>query len=142
MSDFDPKILEAFHEVWNRLFNPRSGCPDVELGHVSDVMVDILIAAGKDDKLTPAQQWVFAKICLHPNDRNSPAGLGMSYADRKVERYVEGEKDEYGYPKRRDYEDIDRDQAALMVEAEEAALQLVEMGLLTLEDGVLRRPGG
>ena len=38
---------EAFKELWSKLYNPRSGCPDVSLEYVLISMVGILVDSTK-----------------------------------------------------------------------------------------------
>jgi len=130
-------LLEGFQQLYSRLYNPKSGCPDVELGHVTDVMTDLLVEAGIAQSVEdPASQWVLANVTLFPGSSN-PAWLAESYAERHVKRYVDGETDEQGYPKQRPYEDIDADETQLKTQAKTAISHLVDNGKLTLTDGKL-----
>ena len=55
--------LEAFQELWSKVYDPRSGCPDVKVGYVLETMAAVLVK----DMATPAnltERWVLAWLQL------------------------------------------------------------------------------
>lgn len=58
-------VAEAFNLLWSRIQNPRSACPDVELGRIEEEMAKILQALGAADA-SAEQQWILAQLLLGP----------------------------------------------------------------------------
>jgi len=58
-------VAHAFSLLWERIYNPRSACPDVELGFIHQEMTRILQSLGPKEG-TAAEQWVIAQLLLGP----------------------------------------------------------------------------
>lgn len=56
---------EAYKRLWDRLYNPRSMCPDVELGRIQEVMTQILAEEDTNPISSKAKE-VLAHITLAP----------------------------------------------------------------------------
>lgn len=65
------KAKEAFAELWGRVNNPRSMCPDVEIGFVREQMIEILMA--HYPQATEPKSWLLAMLALGPSLRVSAA---------------------------------------------------------------------
>lgn len=55
--------LEAFRDLWSRIYDPRSGCPDVKVGYVLETMAVVLVK----DMAAPAnltERWILAWLQL------------------------------------------------------------------------------
>ena len=134
------KTEEAFRKLWGKLYNPHSGCPDVSLGHVLDAMADILVEAGDGPPdLEDIERWVLAYTAVV--GQSSLMDLTAGYTESKVPHYLDtGEKDENGYPKRREWEDIEADEEKARLAIIDAVGTLLKRGLLVEEEGRLRCP--
>lgn len=58
-------VAQAFSQLWARIYNPRSACPDVELGFIEREMTQILQALGTTDG-PPEERWILAQLLLGP----------------------------------------------------------------------------
>jgi hypothetical protein len=58
--------MKLFKELWKRITTPPSMCPDIEVGHVKELMCDILVDYNDSD-LTYEEKWILASIQIQPN---------------------------------------------------------------------------
>lgn len=125
-----------FQQVWLRLYNPRSGCPDVELGHVLQVLADVLAGCGTlPDAGSPAANWAVAFVTI--TGGSSPLDLKVSWSDTVP--YYTDERDGNGYPVAKPFDQYDAEMAEKTREMTAALQALVDRGLLQVgEDGLLR----
>lgn len=54
------EVRIAFRELWEKIYNPKSACPDVEIGQVRDAMEEILNRPRKN--LPREQQFIIAQL--------------------------------------------------------------------------------
>lgn len=131
------ELAAAFAKVWGKVFNPRSACPDIELGHLSDVLASTLVEEGFGKGLSDVERWALAKVAVEGNGH--PGSLCSAYCDR-VPYYSDTEKDANGYPKPRPHEEYYQDQQRAMAQAGQAVQRLVEEGHLVERDGRVYLP--
>lgn len=135
----DPDLLAPalFRKLWKRIFRPSSGSPDVEVGHVLRVMVDLLVETNLQfDCGSEAANWAFAYVTV--TDGAHPGDIRAGWTDKIP--YYSDERDEHGYPKPRPFEEYDRDLQAADAEMAEALRTLVAQGILVEDGEKLRRP--
>ena len=76
-------MSKLFSELWKKINNPRSACPDVEIGHVRQVMADIL-AEYNNSNLSFEEKWILALITISPI---AMLDIEFYWEDKSVDRY-------------------------------------------------------
>jgi hypothetical protein len=135
----DPDLLAPalFRKLWKRIFRPSSGSPDVEVGHVLRVMVDLLVETNLQFGCgSEAANWAFAYVTV--TDGAHPGDIRARWTDKIP--YYSDERDEHGYPKPRPFEEYDRDLQAADEEMAKALQEMRTKGILVEIDGKLTRP--
>lgn len=74
--------LEAFKKLWESLYNPNSGSPDVCLSDILNGMVKILINIKSNSNFTYEENWIICNISLQPCDIQS---LRTDWAEFKTQ---------------------------------------------------------
>ena len=59
---------EAFARLWSKINNPRSACPDVEIGRVQDEMIAILMEGLEGSE---EERWILARLSFGSYDFQS-----------------------------------------------------------------------
>ena len=103
------EIGKAFKELWSEIYHPRCACPDVEIGHVFDVMAKILSKTIKDKELIHHQacKYILSILYFNPTTeyhiQDSWAHIIFPYSDRYKMEFDDVEKrveEEFEYAKR------------------------------------------
>jgi hypothetical protein len=113
-----------FQQVWQRIYNPRSGCPDIEISRVLDVMVEIL--APSMPGLTDPEKRILARTAIEGEVHTSNFTMA---ARAMVDRYT-GDIDKDGYPVPREWSDVEADEEIKAAEALTAMTALKDRKLL------------
>jgi hypothetical protein len=134
--DADLMAPALFQKLWKRIYRPKSGCPDVEVGHVLRVMVELLVDTNLlTDCGSEAENWALAYVTIMENAH--PGDIRAGWTDT-VPYYLD-ERDEQGYPKPRPFEEYDADLSAKDSEMAQALRTLVAKGILVEDEEKLRR---
>lgn len=135
--DLDLLAPALFKKIWGRIFRPTSGSPDVEVGHVLQVMVDVLVETGMlPDCGSPEANWALAYVTI--TGGSHPGDIRAGWGDKVP--YYSDERDEHGYPKPRPFDQYDADLQAADGAMAKALREMQAKGLLVEDDGRLRRP--
>ncbi|HDY68564.1 MAG TPA: hypothetical protein ENH85_12320 [Candidatus Scalindua sp.] len=103
-------MSKLFTELWSRINNPRSACPDIETGHVRQLMADILAEHDQSD-LSYEEKWIRALVMIAPTRMSS------------IEFYWEYKSVGHDYE---DFDELDRRTAEAKRIAKEAVKSLVD----------------
>lgn len=122
------EAAEAFRLLWDRINNPRSACPDVEIGFVRDQMVQILM----DERTGDAdERWVLSRLALGPANQKQ---LGWSRRDSVPTLPIPEDPDQIA----QFFEDEDRRGLEAQEATERAIRRLLDQGHIRSVDGELR----
>lgn len=104
------EVETAFQQVWKELYNPKSACPDVELGAVVDVLASVLANSDgfSNPSLDSTERWILAYVSIVGTTDSESLQWAAAY---KVPYYSD-EKDDNGYPKPRPYNEYEAKQAS------------------------------
>lgn len=70
------EAAEAFRLLWASINNPRSACPDVEIGFVLEQMTQILMSGHPGPE---EEKWILARLAFGPaNQRDLSVSRGYS----------------------------------------------------------------
>jgi len=120
------EVGKAFKELWNGIYHPRCACPDVEIGHVFDVMAKILSKTIKDKEL------IHHQACKYI--------LSVLYFNSATEYHIKESWSYIAFPTsnryQMDYDDVDKRVEEEFEYAKRELDKLLEMELVdTIMDG-------
>lgn len=56
------QTASVLRALWSKVYNPKSGCPDISLGHLHECMLQVLSPfMGREDQL---ENWVLAYLSI------------------------------------------------------------------------------
>lgn len=119
---------EAFARLWRAIHNPRSMCPDVELGFVEEQMTQILMEGLEGPKV---RRWILARLAFQPYSRN---GLRIQWTEN-VPTPPPGSGDDTW---NQYYDTVDVKEDALALEFDEALQGLLSERIVSSDrEGIL-----
>ena len=76
-------MSKLFTDLWNRINNSGSACPDIEIGRVKQLMADILAKYDKSN-LNCEEKWIRALITISPIEMSD---IEFYYEYKNFDRY-------------------------------------------------------
>ena len=119
--------IEVCQEVWRRINNSKSVCPDIEIGQVLNVMIDIFVERNRSKSLTEAEKWALYYVEIV--GECSITQIVREWSD-KTPYYEVDKRDSDGYPLKREQSEFEKDQCLREKEMNKAIKNLVKFFLI------------
>lgn len=125
------EVEVALKQVWKKLYNPKSGSPDVELGAVAEALACALANSNEFSDLSrnTIERWVLAYVSILGTIDSESLQWEAAY---KVPYYSD---DGYGYYKPRPYVEYEAEQASARERVKSAIQSLLDDGYLKYDNG-------